>query len=64
MPRKRELIEPHPGDKRFVRRDDKGRFHTSVSLTRSLSDDDRKNAHRTTAAGYGDKGDRHTRSRH
>lgn len=23
---KRERIEPHPGDKRYVRRDDKGRF--------------------------------------
>ena len=26
MASKRELIEPHSGDKRYVRRDDKGQF--------------------------------------
>ena len=26
MPGKRELIEPHKGDKRYVRRDDGGKF--------------------------------------
>jgi hypothetical protein len=26
MTSKRELIEPTPGDKRYVRRDDEGRF--------------------------------------
>jgi hypothetical protein len=25
MPRKRELIEPHKGDKRYIRRDERGR---------------------------------------
>jgi len=27
---KRELIEPHKGDKRYVRRDDKGRYKVSA----------------------------------
>ena len=26
MPTKRETIEPHSGDKRYIRRDDQGRF--------------------------------------
>ena len=48
MPRRklspRELIEPHPGDKRYIRRDEKGRIATSVDLNRSLSADDRRKA--------------------
>ncbi len=46
--KKRELIEPHPGDKRYIRRDEKGRIRESDDLNRSLSQDDRKKA--TTAA--------------
>jgi hypothetical protein len=33
------MIEPHEGDKRFVRRDDKGRFNESDDVGRSLSQD-------------------------
>ena len=29
MPRKRELIEPHKGDKRYIRRDERGRISES-----------------------------------
>ena len=29
MSTKRELIEPHKGDKRYVRRDDQGQFTNS-----------------------------------
>ena len=29
---KRELIEPNPGDKRYVRRDDQGHFKEQVDV--------------------------------
>ena len=35
--RKRELIEPHKGDKRYVRRNKKGEFKEVVDVGRSLS---------------------------
>ena len=35
--RKRELIEPHKGDKRYVRRNKKGEFNEVVDVGRSLS---------------------------
>jgi hypothetical protein len=57
--KKRELIEPHPGDKRYIRRDEKGRIKESDDLNLSLSQDDRKKATTTAKAGQGDKGDRH-----
>ena len=44
MAGKRELIEPHAGDKRYVRRDDKGRFKESDDVGRSLAQDVRKHA--------------------
>jgi hypothetical protein len=37
--RKRELIEPHKGDKRYMRRNSQGEFGESVSVSRSLSAD-------------------------
>lgn len=58
MPKKRELIEPTEGDKRFVRRDKLGRFEESDDVGRSLSQDRRKKAMTVTKAGQGDKGDR------
>ncbi len=58
MAKKRELIEPHEGDKRYVRRDDSGRFKESDNLHRSLSQDDRKKAKTGSKAGQGDRGDR------
>jgi hypothetical protein len=55
---KRELIEPHKGDKRYVRRDDQGQFTTSQDdVGRSLSADQRKKAAHDVPKGQGDKGD-------
>ena len=56
--RKRELIEPHKGDKRYVRRNKKGEFKEVVDVGRSLSADRRRKAKTVTKAGQGDKGDR------
>jgi len=58
MASKRELIEPHKGDKRYVRRDDKGRFDESDDVGRSLSADRRKRAKTISKPGQGDRGDR------
>jgi hypothetical protein len=58
MARKRELIEPHPGDKRYVRRDEKGRFDEVDDVGRSLSQDVRKHAKTVAKRGEGDRGDR------
>jgi hypothetical protein len=57
MPGKRELIEPHKGDKRYIRREDSGRFSESDDVGRSLSQDRRQRAQTTVKAGYGDRGD-------
>jgi hypothetical protein len=54
---KRELIAPH-GDKRYVRRDDQGRFDEVDDVGRSLSADRRKKAKHAAKPGEGDKGDR------
>jgi hypothetical protein len=54
---KRELIEPHKGDKRYVRRNEQGQFKSSVDVGRSLSADKRTNAKRTVPKGQGDRGD-------
>ena len=40
--RKRELIEPHKGDKRYVRRNKKGEFKEVVDVGRSLAADRRQ----------------------
>jgi hypothetical protein len=58
---KRELIEPTPGDKRFVRRDDKGRFTESADVGRSLSQDRRQHSKHDAGPGQGDRGDRQTK---
>jgi len=43
MAGKRELIEPNPGDKRYVRRDENGRFtRDQVDVGRSLAADPRR----------------------
>ncbi len=57
MAAKRELIAPK-GDKRYVRRDSKGKFNESDDVGRSLAADRRKNAKTSVKAGQGDKGDR------
>ena len=56
--KKRELIEPHEGDKRYVRRDDQGRFEESDDVSRSLSQDQKRDAKTKSKPGQGDKGDR------
>lgn len=58
MPSKRELIEPHPGDKRYVRRDERGRIKESDDVGRSLTQDRRQKAKAVTKPGQGDRGDR------
>ena len=55
---KRELIEPHPGDKRYVRRDEQGRFKESDDVSRSLSQDQKRQAKTVSKPGQGDRGDR------
>lgn len=55
---KRELIEPNPGDKRYVRRDDKGRFKEVDDVGRSLSQDRKREAKSDAPRGQGDRGDR------
>jgi hypothetical protein len=56
--RKRELIEPHKGDKRYVRRNKKGQFNEVDDVGRSLAADRRRKAKKVVKAGQGDKGDR------
>jgi len=56
-PGKRELIAPN-GDKRFVRRDEKGRFKESDDVGRSLSQDRRRHSNTDVKPGQGDRGDR------
>ena len=58
MTSKRELIEPTPGDKRFVRRDDKGRFKEVDDVSASLSQDQKRHAASVAKPGQGDRGDR------
>jgi hypothetical protein len=59
---KRELIAPK-GDKRYVRRDAKGRIAESDDQTKSLRADVKKKAKKKTRRGQGDKGDRASRKR-
>jgi len=56
--KKRELIEPHEGDKRYVRRDENGQFEESDDVSRSLSQDQKRQAKTKSKPGQGDKGDR------
>ncbi len=54
---KRELIDTGT-DKRYVRRDSKGRFKESDDVGRSLAADRRQHAKTETKSGQGDRGDR------
>jgi hypothetical protein len=59
MASKRELIEPNPGDKRYIRRDEEGKFTESQDdVGRSLAADRRQHAKTRSKPGQGDKGDR------
>ena len=54
----RELIEPHDGDKRYVRRNEKGEFTDSQDdVGRSLSQDQKQHAKTEVKKGQGDRGD-------
>lgn len=55
---KRELIEPNKGDKRFARRDERGRFTEMDDVSRSLSQDRKRQAKTESKRGQGDRGDR------
>jgi hypothetical protein len=57
---KREEISPN-GDKRYVRRDDKGQFKTEVDEGRSLAADARHKAKNDAGPGQGDRGDHHAK---
>jgi hypothetical protein len=58
MAGKREQIEPHDGDKRYIRRDAQGRFTTEQDdMGRSLSMDRRRKAKTVVEKGQGDRGD-------
>jgi hypothetical protein len=54
----RTLIEPHKGDKRYIRRK-KGKFTKSQDdVGRSLAVDRRRHAKHKVKSGEGDRGDR------
>jgi hypothetical protein len=55
---KRELNEPHKGDKRFVRRDTEGKFKESDDVGKSLAADQRQHSKTKSKPGEGDRGDR------
>ena len=54
---KRELIDTGT-DKRYVRRDEQGRFDEVVDKGRADSQDRKRDAENTTTSGHGDRGDR------
>ena len=53
----RELIDTGT-DKRYVRRDEKGQFHESDDVGKSLSQDQKRDAKHAAPKGQGDRGDR------
>ena len=53
----RELIDTGT-DKRYVRRDDQGRFKESVDVGRSHAADQRQHSQTKAKKGEGDRGDR------
>jgi hypothetical protein len=62
MAGKRTTIAPK-GDKRYIRRDAKGRIKESDDVGRSLAADRRTKAKTKAKPGQGDKGDRRRSSR-
>ena len=51
------MIEPHKGDRRYVRRNKKGEFKKEVNVGRSLAADRRRTARSKVKKGQGDRGD-------
>jgi hypothetical protein len=61
---KRELIQPHQGDKRYARRNEEGHFtKDQVDVGKSLAADRRTKAKTVAPKGEGDRGDQKTRKR-
>ena len=59
MSEEREMIEPNPGDKRYVRRDEEGQFtEEQDDVGRSSAADQRFEAEADNPGGQGDRGDR------
>lgn len=58
MAGKRELIEPHKGNRRYVRRDAQDRFSEVDDAGRSLTQNRKQHAKTVSKPGYGDRGDR------
>ena len=56
-PRKRELVEPTEGDKRYVRRKADGTFGKTVDVGKSLTADRKTTAKTKVPKGQGDRGD-------
>lgn len=55
----REVISPNKGDKRYVRRDENGRFtDDQVNVGKSLAADRRQHSKTPAKKGQGDRGDR------
>jgi hypothetical protein len=54
----RELNEPNPGDKRYVRRDEQGQFDEVEDVGQSSAQDQKRDAEHSTTRGHGDRGDR------
>jgi hypothetical protein len=54
---RRTTIQPHKGDRRYVRRNKKGQFKTEVNVGRSLAADRRRTAKTKVKSGQGDRGD-------
>jgi len=57
---KRELLDTSD-DKRYVRRDEKGRFDDVVDVGRSLAQDVKREAKTKVPEGQGDRGDQKKR---
>jgi hypothetical protein len=53
----RELVKPHPGDKRYQRRDEEGKFSDSDDQSKSLSQDVQRHAKTEKPRNEGDRGD-------
>ena len=58
----RELVDTGQ-DKRYVRRDDRGRFDDVEDVGRSSAQDQKRDAEHETRSGHGDRGDRNDASR-
>ena len=55
---KREVIQPHSNDKRYIRRDKEGQFtEQQVNVGRSLAADRRSKSKTVVPKGQGDRGD-------